>query len=576
MKSNAERPLRRQLRVFAACTLSLVTSILVGLSPVSASEEPFRPFPLDLSAIEGAIARERPSRPPEVRLTGITVPHHLLAADLIARGFWAASATRPARIVVLHPDHFKRLRGPFATTTRGFVTTFGRVETDRDATAVLLARPDVFERSVLFEREHGLQALLPFIARFFPGVPIIPVAISIQSRREEWEAAFPSLLSLVTDDTLIIQSTDFSHFLPPHKARQRDQETLNVLSAGSIEALVRLRQPLHLDSLASQYLQMRLQKARFDAAPVVIANGSAQDYFQSPVLDTTTYIVQLFCRPARSGPPCGWREPATVVFAGDTLFGRNFGPLLQNDTVASGLSREIRLQTGGAPLIVNLEGVVADEIPAGAGRMTMVMPVRTTLQWLGELNVVAVSLANNHAMDLGREPYDEMVQTLTRAGLIVLSHGETKPVGRLLVTALTDLSNTQWPRIDRIGQDEIAKLALDAGSSPAMPIVAFVHWGEEGNPTARQREREIAEELRQQSIVAVVGSHPHVASTAITLVGEGEMQTTHSLGNFLFDQLGPNTSGALLEVRVFPQGTMFTRLVRIPNLFQLAIELSRQ
>jgi len=38
-----------------------------------------------------AIEMERLKQRPDLKATGIAVPHHLLAADLIARGFWAAS-----------------------------------------------------------------------------------------------------------------------------------------------------------------------------------------------------------------------------------------------------------------------------------------------------------------------------------------------------------------------------------------------------------------------------------------------------------------------------------------------------
>jgi len=45
-----------------------------------------------------------------------------------------------------------------------------------------------------------------------------------------------------------------------------------------------------------------------------------------------------------------------------------------------------------------------------------------------------------------------------------------------------------------------------------------------------------------------------------------------SLGNLLFDQTSPRGSGALLELRVFKQGTVAARLVPVPNLFELGRE----
>jgi poly-gamma-glutamate synthesis protein (capsule biosynthesis protein) len=56
----------------------------------------------------------------------------------------------------------------------------------------------------------------------------------------------------------------------------------------------------------------------------------------------------------------------------------------------------------------------------------------------------------------------------------------------------------------------------------------------------------------------------------------GEFQIVFSLGNLLFDQRGDRASSALLELRLFKQGTFATRLIPLPNLFELATsELAR-
>jgi poly-gamma-glutamate synthesis protein (capsule biosynthesis protein) len=50
-----------------------------------------------------------------------------------------------------------------------------------------------------------------------------------------------------------------------------------------------------------------------------------------------------------------------------------------------------------------------------------------------------------------------------------------------------------------------------------------------------------------------------------------------SLGNLLFDQRGERVSSALVELRLFKQGTFATRLVPMPNLFELATgEMARR
>ena len=70
----------------------------------------------DTLVFEKALTAE-PSPPTAAHwVTGITVARHLVAVDLIARGFRCASGGSYERIILLSPDHFRRSRLPFATT----------------------------------------------------------------------------------------------------------------------------------------------------------------------------------------------------------------------------------------------------------------------------------------------------------------------------------------------------------------------------------------------------------------------------------------------------------------------------
>ena len=78
-----------------------------------------------------------------------------------------------------------------------------------------------------------MQALLPFVAYHFPEARIIALAISLSAQPPDWDSLAETLAPLLTPRTLIIQSTDFSHYLPAAEARGKDQETLRVLSGGN-------------------------------------------------------------------------------------------------------------------------------------------------------------------------------------------------------------------------------------------------------------------------------------------------------------------------------------------------------
>jgi predicted class III extradiol MEMO1 family dioxygenase len=96
-------------------------------------KEPQKPLarciPMQRSIVR-AIEKERHAQAPKLTTTGITTPHHLLAADLIARAFWTTAGNSYERIVILSPDHFRKSHHVLATTRRSFETVFGFVPTD--------------------------------------------------------------------------------------------------------------------------------------------------------------------------------------------------------------------------------------------------------------------------------------------------------------------------------------------------------------------------------------------------------------------------------------------------------------
>ncbi|TGV63233.1 AmmeMemoRadiSam system protein B, partial [Mesorhizobium sp. M00.F.Ca.ET.158.01.1.1] len=95
----------------------------------------------------------------------------------------------------------------------------------------------------------------PFLHHYFPEAKIVPVAMSVKARRRDWDRLAEALKTIVDHDTLIVESTDFSHYLPQHEARRFDQQSLNMLAASSLDGIAALRQPDHADSVGTLYIK---------------------------------------------------------------------------------------------------------------------------------------------------------------------------------------------------------------------------------------------------------------------------------------------------------------------------------
>jgi AmmeMemoRadiSam system protein B len=499
--------------------------------------------------------RQTMTAPLAQRLTGLTVPHHLLAADLIASAFALAAGQGYQRIIILSPDHFSRSRTPFAVSIRNFQTVMGEVRIDADAVARLRENPLV-SASNLFSHEHGVRALLPFVAHYFPRARVVALALHRDSQPAQWDSLAQSLAPLLTADTLLVQSTDFSHYLPWRQARQFDQETLRVLSVGDPEGVASLTQPQHLDSRGAQYLQLRLQKQVHQARGAVLASRNSQEYTAQTLKSTTSYLVQAFS--PENLPISGVQR---FFFAGDTFFGRFLAVKLARRPWRDSLVNRVRQLTGGAPLIVNLEGVMMAECPANSGPFKLCMAARLSLDVLKDLNVVAVSLANNHSHDFGDPACRTMQHLLAEAGIIVLENRTVKDLGPFRLAAFTDLDNRQEPVRALLGDADLNRLD---GLQPYKPCFAFLHWGVEFRAAPGPREQALAARLAGRGVELIIGSHPHRAGV---LTGDRQQCLAFSLGNFIFDQSRPGVSGALLEVIFYPQGTYFLRLHPLGNLY---------
>jgi AmmeMemoRadiSam system protein B len=500
-------------------------------------------------------------------VSGITVPHHLVAADLIAHAFRLVKGGGFDRVIVLSPDHFRRSGHPFATTRRDFETAYGRLATRRSDVERLLQLTDLVEDSDLFEQEHGIGALLPFLKHALPDAAIVPIAISYSSRRADWDRLIAQLTPLVGPRTLVVQSTDFSHYLGFPQAIRRDQETLNAIAAGNLDAIATLNQPQHLDSRGGEYIQLRLQRERFGAEPEVLFNANSRAYPLTVENSTTSYVVQVFASGARGrvGPDLPGSQ--VYCFAGDTFFGRGVAGALARPEIAAEVLRELKATLNGCRLILNLEGVAVPTVPRRLDPTQLAMPAALVRDWMKSLGVVAVSLANNHTMDFGLDAREAMARDLAALGIMVVRHGEIADLGAFRLAPLTDIDNSRGLLEGVIAEADIARLKYGTARPP---LFAFVHWGTEFTATPSVRQRELAAELRRAGVALVIGAHPHVASDRLELIPGGYALSAFSLGNFLFDQKSQIASGAILELRFFAQGTFFARLVPIANIVERA------
>lgn len=197
-------------------------------------------YPADETALRGEIRRllvgaNRPDLPPPKALVA---PH----AGYIYSGPVAASAYRQLepiaahiiRVVLAGPAHRVSFRGVAYGAAERYRTPLGDVEVDTGAYAAIANLPQVLRYEAPFEGEHCLEVQLPFLQSLLGSFRILPLLVGDASSTE-----VADVLERLWggEETLILISSDLSHYLDYGMARQRDTRTTQHIEALRPEAI---------------------------------------------------------------------------------------------------------------------------------------------------------------------------------------------------------------------------------------------------------------------------------------------------------------------------------------------------
>lgn len=160
----------------------------------------------------------------------LIVPHAgYIYSGVIAGAAYSQVAHRRRqirRIVLLGPSHRVYLRGMAVPMAEAFQTPLGMVPVDRELKASVLAHEQVIESNSPHADEHSLEVQLPFLQLLFDDFTLLPIALGSAS-----PPAVASALAEVWGDeeTLVLISSDLSHYLPYDEARAVDSETSSAI-----------------------------------------------------------------------------------------------------------------------------------------------------------------------------------------------------------------------------------------------------------------------------------------------------------------------------------------------------------
>ena len=147
-----------------------------------------------------------------------------IAASIYAR--LAPLRGSVSRVVLVGPAHRVYVEGVAIPSTQVFDSPLGAVPLDAEALAILRRLPFVEVSDLAHAHEHSLEVHLPFLQSVLGDFALVPVVVGDASPGQV-AAMFDALWG--GDETVIVVSSDLSHYLPYEAARQRDRATAGAI-----------------------------------------------------------------------------------------------------------------------------------------------------------------------------------------------------------------------------------------------------------------------------------------------------------------------------------------------------------
>ena len=497
------------------------------------------------------------------------IPHHLLAADLIAEFFSNLENFDYETVILLGPNHFLAGNSSIITSAYDWQTPYGTFDCDKKVLSKLLKFDGVKIEENIFKREHSINSEVSFIKKTFPNAKFLPIVLkpSIDENRAEELAEY--LFKIVDNKKiLILASVDFSHYKNSAAAQANDKVSIDTIQNFSFDKIY----GLDIDSPASIYTLLKFNKLSGANFELLNNTNSAILADKPEIASTTSYVTGYFTikkNIVSSHLPKITDKPIQMLFFGDMMLDRHVGERIKKygldyifEKIAS--STEKNFFSGSELISCNLEGAVTNNGAHYNPIMSYDFAFAPGLiNQLKNYNFNFFNLANNHFSDQGERGIIETRENLDKLGYNYVGCRDGKVDGRSsTVVALADKKigiagfSMVYNKLDIV---EAEKVVSDLASITDLVIVNM-HWGAEYEHRQNKVQQNMAHILIDAGADIIIGHHPHVAQ------GIEEYKSKlifYSLGNFVFDQyfsadtqeglaVGVSVDGGQIEFFLYP------------------------
>ena len=177
--------------------------------------------------------------PGEPAIEGLVVPHAGLpfSGPVAAHAYAAlASSGQPETVVIIGPNH-TGIGAPVSLPRYDrWRTPLGEVPVALELREMLADATEATVDERAHIREHAAEVQLPFLQDLYDDVSILPISLRRQDAKTARRLG-SAIASATPDSTVVIASSDFTHYEPHEVALQRDELALEQIRAGDPDGL---------------------------------------------------------------------------------------------------------------------------------------------------------------------------------------------------------------------------------------------------------------------------------------------------------------------------------------------------
>lgn len=199
------------------------------------------------TANEKALAKEIDSYLSEKKydreVAGLIVPHagYRFSGRVAAKAYSELKGQDIKRVIILAPSHYMPFSGASICNCTHYKTPLGEVRLAEICQELVKDKELFHTYPEAHQREHSLEIQLPFLQRLLRDFEIVPIIIGPNTLPKDAKEIADALKPLVNSKTLVIASSDFTHYGPQYgyvPFRDNIQQNLKKLDNKAAEYII--------------------------------------------------------------------------------------------------------------------------------------------------------------------------------------------------------------------------------------------------------------------------------------------------------------------------------------------------